>query len=260
MNCTWVDLFHVCVCVWECVSCWFLLFYPSCAWEELSGMYQAAFRQRELSLCQWHRISSHLFNLVKNFGKQGVVMPCHLSSHSTAFSPLFRFALNISMAILFLLLLLLLLAVHPFAHRMAALLHSEGAHCLAQLHSCVWLHTSSPSHPLQPLLLQLHPPPQRRKRGRAGKNETRSISAVLGQLLLVDSVLSGQASILLLFWSLPLLWVTGQSKRKWRAAGWLELHLPTQFLFLFSCLFWPTLCRSCQLRASGSVNYSELFS
>lgn len=215
-------------------------------------MYQAALGERELSLYQRCGISSHLLNPVKNAGKWGVLMRSHLSSHSAIFLPFLHFVVNISMAIFFF--------FWPNIH-----LPTGWQRC-----SIMRVSVASPSstaasdYTLPPPVIQSNPSCNFTPRGEGGreqgKNEAPSISAVLGQLLLVDLVLSGQASILLLFWSLPLLRVTGQSKRKWRAAGWLELHLPTHFLFLFPRLFKPALCRSCQLRASSAVNYSELFS
>lgn len=73
-----------------------------------------------------------------------------------------------------------------------------------------------------------------------GKNETSSLHqhgpwpATTGRFSAIRPDLHFVA-----LWSLPLLCVTGQNKRKWRAAGWLKFHLPTHFLFLFLRLFWP---------------------
>lgn len=102
--------------------------------------------------------------------------------------------------------------------------------------------TAASDYTLPPAVIHSNPSCSFTPRGGGGKREKMrhppsawSLASYSWSIL----VLSGQASILLLFWSLPLLHVTGPSKRKWRAAGCLEFHLPTHFLFLFPHRFWP---------------------
>lgn len=122
---------EVLVCVCECV-CWVIL---GGLGELLSGMYQAVIWGKQLFLYQW---------LVCNTEE------CWEAGSSNAFS--FVLPLHYFLSFYLSCERLHLFLVHTFAHWVAVLFHHEGERSHNLHHSCLWLHTSSPSYPLQPLL------------------------------------------------------------------------------------------------------------